>query len=109
MAINSGPIPILLSGAATHTSLGDASSGHQGSITFQLVNVSGTFTPEGSVDETNYVTVGIVNMLAPLTIVSTITADGIYKVDMYGLRKFRLSHPGSATGTATLTFMPLLA
>mgnify|MGYP001567928718 CR=1 FL=1 len=107
MAIMAVQQTIVQSGGAVTASLGDASAAIAGSITFQLEGVTGTYTPQATIGGT-YVTVAVVNMDTPGTFVTTITASGIYRVDMFGLRTFRLSHPGGATGSATLSYQPTL-
>lgn len=82
-----------------------ASDTYSGLITFQITGIAGgaTLTPQGTVDGTNYVTVGIVPV-SSTTMATSITADGIYRADGSGLKVFRIAVTGAGTGTSTIIF-----
>jgi len=73
-------------------------------IVFQLVGIaSGSFTPQVTVDGTNWTTCAVFEKAAPTSAVTSITAAGTYVADISGVRSFGLAH-SSPTGTNVITF-----
>jgi hypothetical protein len=83
----------------------NASTAYSGLITFQITGVAGgtVYTAQGTVDGTNWVTVGVVSA-SSTTMASTFNADGIYRADGSGLRGFRVAVTTAGTGTGVVTF-----
>lgn len=83
-----------------------ASDTYSGLITFQVVGAAAgtaTLTAQGTVDGTNYVTVGVVPVNST-TMQTTITTDNIFRADGSGLKDFRIAVTTAGTGTSTITF-----
>ena len=82
-----------------------ASDTYAGLCTFQVTGIAGgaVLTAQGSVDGTNFVTVGVVPV-SSTTMATTISASGIYRSDVSGLLIFRIAVTTAGTGTSTITF-----
>ena len=82
-----------------------ASDTYSGLVTFQVVGMAGAtvLTAQGTIDGTNYVTVGVVP-LNSTTMATTITADGIFRSDASGLTNFRVAVTTAGTGSSVITF-----
>lgn len=83
-----------------------ASTAYSGLVTFQVVGAaagSAVLTAQGTVDGTNYVTIGVVPVNST-TMATTISTDNIFRADASGLVNFRVAVTTAGTGTSTITF-----
>lgn len=99
---------VLLQGGAVATGNGTAANLvdlYNGSVSYVTLGVSGittaTITIEASVDETNWYAVEATN-LTNGAYATTITADGLYRVQTIGLRALRARISAYTTGTISV-------
>ena len=109
MALNTGTFTLdntSTSSVTTDTKGVRASDTYAGMCTFQVTGVTAgtaTIIAQGTVDGTNYITMGVVPV-GSTTMATSITADGIFRSDISGIKIFRLKVSGTGTGTTTATF-----
>lgn len=87
--------------------IGSAADGPAGILTFYVSGIAGgtVLTPEGTVDDVTWDGVGIVPTDST-TMATTISADGMYRLDATGFKNTRLRVTTAGTGTVTVTVLP---
>jgi hypothetical protein len=107
MALNSDVFSLdnTANSVTSDTKLIRASDAYAGMVTFQVVGMAGAtvLTAQGAIDNVpTYVSMGVVPSNST-TMATTITADGVYRCDISGIRIFRLRVSTVGTGTSVIT------
>lgn len=89
--------------------LTNAADGPAGIVTADITGVAGgaVLTPEGTIDGLNWFGVGVVPTNST-TMATTISADGMYRLDATGLAHTRLRVTTAGTGTVTVRVAPTI-